>query len=130
EDVDERVLFVARVVARAAAEVRHPDGVAIASDAGGDAAAQVAGAGALGRPEAERVEDGAGARAGSDDVAEDAADAGGSALVGLDAARMVVAIDLERHGPAVADIDDAGVRAGSGEDARAAARQLAEQVAG
>ena len=63
--------------------------------------------------EAERVHDGEGARAHGEDVAKDAADAGGRALVGLDVGGVVVRLDLEGAGPALADVDDAGVFAGS-----------------
>ena len=62
------------------------------------------------------------------DVAHDAADAGGRALVGLDVARVVVALGLERHRPALADVDDAGVLADAGEQLATAGlgRQVAE----
>ena len=43
------------------------------------------------------------------------ADARGRALVGLDVGRVVVRLDLERHRPAVADLDHAGVLADPGE---------------
>ena len=62
--------------------------------------------------EAQRVERRDGPRAHGEDVAHDAADAGGGALEGLDGRRVVVAFDLHGHGPAVADVDDAGVLAG------------------
>ena len=44
-----------------------------------------------------------------EDVAHDAAHAGGRALKRLDCARMVVRLYLERDGQAVADVNDAGV---------------------
>src|SRR5699024_12411219 len=44
-----------------------------------------------------------------DDVADDAAHAGGRALVGFDITGVVVGLDLECHGPTVADVDDSGV---------------------
>ena len=59
--------------------------------------------------EAERVHDGDRAGTHRHDVADDAADAGRGALVGLDVGRVVVRLDLEGHRPAVADVDDAGV---------------------
>ena len=64
-----------------------------------------------GRAEGERVEAGDRPRAHGEDVAQDAADAGGRALIGLDVARMVVALHLEHDGEPVADIDDAGILA-------------------
>ena len=63
------------------------------------------------RAEAQRVEQRDRPRAHREDVAQDAADAGGRALEGLDRRGVVVALDLERHGQAVADVDHAGVLA-------------------
>ena len=63
------------------------------------------------RAEAERIHHGQRARVHGKDVAQDAAHAGGRALVGLDVAGMVVALDLEGACPAVADVDDARVLA-------------------
>ena len=67
--------------------------------------------GMLGRAEAERIEAGDRPRAHREDVPQDAADARGRTLVLLDVARMVVALHLEHHGLAVADVDDAGILA-------------------
>src|SRR5262249_21295129 len=53
------------------------------------------------------------------DVADDAAHAGGRALVGLDVGRVVVRLHLEGDGPAVADVDHAGVLADAGQHAGA-----------
>ena len=69
----------------------------------------------VGRTEAQRVHDRHGTRAHRDDVAHDAADAGGRALVGLDVGRVVVRLDLEGDRPALADVDDAGVLADADE---------------
>ena len=59
--------------------------------------------------EAERVHQENGPRAHGEDVAHDAADAGGRALERLDRARVIVRFHLEGDAPAVADVDDAGV---------------------
>ncbi len=67
---------------------------------------------AVERTEAEGVHDGEGTCAHGEDVAEDAADAGGCALVGFDVAGVVVGLDLEGAGPTVAYVDDAGVLPG------------------
>ena len=67
--------------------------------------------GCVGRAEAQRVEAGDRPRAHGEDVAQDAADAGRRALIGLDVARVVVALHLEHAGQPVADVDDAGVLA-------------------
>ena len=61
--------------------------------------------------EPQGVHDGNRARAHGHDVPDDAADAGRGALVGLDIRRVVVALDLEGHCPAIADVDDTGVLA-------------------
>ena len=67
--------------------------------------------------ESEGVENGDGAGAHREDVAEDAADAGRRALGRLDRARMIVGFDLERNRQAVADRDHPGVLARTGDDA-------------
>ena len=100
--VDQRIAAVGRVEDELAADRRHADAVAVAADAGHDAAHEVA------RPrvgrvaEAQGVEDRDRPGAHREDVAQDAADAGRRALVGLDRAGVVVRLDLERDGQAVA----------------------------
>ena len=71
--------------------------------------------GVVERPEAQRVHHGDGPGAHGEDVAQDAADAGGRALVRLDGRRVVVALDADGGGDAVADVDHAGVLAGTDE---------------
>ncbi len=63
--------------------------------------------------ERQRVEAGDRPRAHGEHVAQNAADAGRRALIGLDVARVVVALHLEHDRKPVADIDDAGVLAGA-----------------
>ena len=106
----ENVGVVACVEIDLAADRRHADAVAVAADAG-DHAGEQDSACADGRAaaEAQRIERRDRARAHGEDVAQDAADAGGRALIGLDERRVVVAFHLERHGQPAADIDDAGV---------------------
>ena len=111
QHVDERVVAVAVVEHDLAADGRHADRVAVAADAGDDAFDQVAGAGVVERAEAQRVHERDRPRAHREDVADDAADAGGRALVGLDRRRVVVALDAHRDREAVADVDDAGALA-------------------
>ena len=74
--------------------------------------------------ERQRVEAGDRPRAHGEDVAQNAADAGRRALIGLDIARVVVALHLEDAGEPVADVDDAGVLARSLDDPRRLGRQL------
>ncbi len=78
------------------------------------------------RTEAERVEQRDRPRAHREDVADDAADAGGRALVRLDERRVVVRFDLEDRGQPVADVHRAGVLTGSLQHARARGRQRPE----
>ncbi len=119
--VDQRVALVAGVEDDLAADVRQAQAVAVAADAGDDAGQHALGVGVVGRAEAQRVHDGDRAGAHGDDVADDAADAGGRALVGLDVGRVVVRLDLEGDRVALADVDDAGVLADADEHVRRSA---------
>ena len=69
--------------------------------------------------EAQRVEHGDRPRAHREDVAQDAAHAGGRALERLDRARVVVRLDLEGHREAVAHVHHAGVLARAHQQVRA-----------
>ena len=84
----------------------------------------------IGRAEAQEVERGDGPRAHGEDVAQNAADPGRRALVGLDERGMVVALHLEHADVAIADVDDARVLARTVDDLRALGRQLAQVQAG
>ena len=126
--VDERVARVRRIEDDLAADVGDADAVAVAGDPADHAAEQVAVAGGrrriglgvgLERAEAQRVEERDRAGAHGEDVADDAADPGGRALVGLDRARMVVRLDLEDDRQPVADVERAGVLARPDEHATA-----------
>ena len=98
-----------------AADCRHADAVAVAAHAADHAAHQPAGGLVVGPAELERIEQRHRARAHGHDVAQDAADAGGGALVRLDGTRMVVRLELERDGETVADAHHAGVLTRTGE---------------
>ena len=126
-DVDQRVLRVARMEDKLAADRRHAHAVAVAADPADHAAHQVAGPRRGRIAEAERIEDGDRSGAHREDVAQDAADAGGGALVRLDGARVVVRLELERHGQAVADADHAGVLARARHHAGAGGRERPQQ---
>ena len=99
------------------------------ADSGDDVLEEVARALGVELAEAQRVEDRDRPRAEREDVAEDAADAGGGALERLDRARVVVRLDLEGDRPAVADRDRAGVLARAHQHARALGRQPAQELA-
>src|SRR6185437_12378125 len=61
------------------------------------------------RPKSQRVHHRQGARSHGEDVAQDSAHAGRRALKWLDIGRVIVRFDFEGAGPAIADVDDAGV---------------------
>ncbi len=109
QGVDQRVAEVGLVEDHLAADVRQPEAVAVAADAGNDPRQDPVGVLCIEGAEAERVHDGNRARTHREDVADDPADPGCCALIGLDVRRVVVALDLERDGVPLADVDDAGV---------------------
>ena len=115
QGVDERVALVAVVEDDLAADVGQAEAVAVAADAGDDPRQHAQRVGMVQVAEAERVHDRDRPGTHRHDVADDAADAGRGALVGLDVRRVVVGLDLEGHRPAVADVDDAGVLADADE---------------
>ena len=95
-----------------AADRGHADGVPVGADAG-DGAVE---ARVVGR-EAEPVQQRDRPRPHGDDVAQDPAHTGRGTLEGLDRGGMVVALDLEADGLAVAEIEHAGVLTGTLQDA-------------
>ena len=129
EDIDERITRVAVVEIDLAADGRDANAIAVVGDAIYHAGEETAvGGGLLGVAaniaEAEGIHREHRAGAHGEDIADDAANAGGCALEWLDGARVVVALHLECDGPSIADVDDAGIflarlhehaRAGDGE---------------
>ena len=111
ERVDQDVGVVGRVEHHFARDRRHAHAVAVAADSADYAAEQIARAGMLEGAELERVHARHGPRAHRENIAQDSADSGRRALVGLDERRMVVAFDFEDRRPSVADVDCAGVLA-------------------
>ena len=109
-----------------AAHGGHADRVAVAGDAADHALHDPPVAGVVEGAEVQRVEEGDGPGAHGEDVADDAADAGGRALVGLDGRGVVVALDAQGDGDAVADVDHAGVLAEAGQHPGRLRRQPAE----
>src|SRR6266478_2239695 len=116
--IDQDVAVVRRVEVALAAHCRHADAIAVAGDTGDDAGYEMAGPGMVRTAEAQRIEDRDRPRAHREDIAQDAADPGRGALIGLDKRGMVVALDLEDDGIAVADVDDAGIFARAADHAR------------
>ena len=126
EGVDQAVAVIAAVEIHLAADRRHAEGIAVAADAGDDAGDEMPCARMLRRAEAERIQGRDRPRAHGEDVAQDAADAGRRALVGLDIGGVVVALHLEDGDEPLADVDDAGVLARSLDHHLAAGRQRAQ----
>ena len=120
--VDEAVGGVRVVEDDLAAHVGDAHAVAIMADTA-DRTREVVVRGA----EAQPVEQRDRSRAHRGDVAQDPADAGRRALERLDRGGMVVALDLERDGEAVAEVEDARVLARPLEHARAVARQPSQE---
>ncbi len=123
--VDERVRGVGLVEHRLAADGRNADGVPVLADPR-DRAAEVP----VGRAEPEPVEERDRPGAHRDDVAEDPADPGRGALERLDRGRVVVRLDLEGDGEAVAHVDHAGVLAGALQHALALGGQPPQERSG
>src|SRR5699024_8355526 len=128
--VDQRVALVAVVEDDLATDVGQAQGVAVAADARDDSGQHAGGVRVVDGTEAKGVHHRDRAGAHRHDVADDPADAGGRALVGLDVTRVVVGLDLEGDRPALADVDDAGVLSDAGEGLaeRGLARQVAEAL--
>ena len=129
EGVHEAVAVVAVVERDLAAHGGNADAVAVARDARHDALEEARGLRVRRIAEAQRVQGGDRPRAHGEDVAQDAAHAGGRALVRLDVARVIVALHLERHREPVAHVHDAGVLSGPLQHARAGGRQVPEEAA-
>ena len=104
--VDEAVVGVLGVEDGLAAHGGDADGVSVGADAG-DGAVEVV----VRRAEAQQVEQRDRPRPHGRDVAQDPADARRRPLERLDGGGVVVALDLERHGLALAEVEDAGVLA-------------------
>ena len=128
--VDQAVLLVRALEVDLAADGGDADRVAVVADAGDGVLEQVARAGGLADlAEPQRVEDRDRPRADREHVAQDAADARGGALERLDRARVVVRLDLERAGQAVADRHRARVLARPEDQLAALDRERLEQPA-
>ena len=128
--IDQIVAVVARVKAHRAAHRRHAEGVAVAADAGDHAGNEMPGLGMLGIAEGKGVEAGDRPRAHGEHVAQNSADAGCRALIGLDVTRVVVALHLEHASEPIADVDDAGILARALDHMRALGRQRAQMNLG
>src|SRR5690606_29535007 len=107
--VDEDVAVVAGIEIDLASHGRHAEGIAVAAYAGDHARYQVSGLGMAWIAEAQGVHGRYRPRAHGEDVAQYATHAGSCALIWFDIGWMVVALHLEDHAVAVADIHHAGI---------------------
>ena len=121
--IDQDVAVVGRVELALAADRRHADAIAVAADPGNHAGDEMPGARMVRAAEAQRIEDRHRPRAHREHIAQDAADPGRRALIGLDKGWMVVALDLEHDRVAVADIDHPGILARPADHPRPSGRQ-------
>ena len=117
--VHQRILRIARLKAHFPADGRHAKTISVMRDAANHAIENAAilrdrlrerqCADVRDGPEAQRIEHRDGPRAHGENIAQNAADAGGRALKRLDEAGMIVRFDFEGRDQAIADIDDAGI---------------------
>ena len=126
--VDEDIAIIACVELRLASDRGHADTIAVAADARHDAGHEAAGLRMAWVAEAQGVDQRDRPRAHGEYVAQDAADAGGRALIRFDIGRVVVALHFEDGGLAVADVDHAGILAGALDNAGILGREF-RQVA-
>src|SRR5690606_14238762 len=92
-----------------AANVRQAQRVAVTTNTSNGTVHDAGGVGMVDGAKAQRIHDSDGACAHGDDVADNAANAGCGTLVRLDHGGGVVGFNLERYGPAVAQVSDASV---------------------
>ena len=126
EGVHQAVAVVGGVEANLAARGRHAEAVAIAAHAFDHTVHEATGLGVVLLAEAQRVHRRDRARTHGEDVTQDAADAGRRTLVGLDVGGVVVALHLEDHRLAVADVHHARILARAADDLRALGGQALE----
>src|SRR5208282_5623086 len=124
--IDQDVAVVGRVKLAFAADRRHADAVTVAADPGDDAGHEMTGARMVGAAETQRIEDRDRPRPHRKDIAQDAPDPSRRTLIRLDEGRVVMALDLEHDGIAIADVDDTGVLPRAADHARPRGRQCLE----
>ena len=120
------LLGVAGVEGELAAHRRHAHRVAVAGDAAHHPLDQPALPGVVEGPEEQGVHHGQGTGPHGEDVAQDAPHPGRRPLVGLDGRGVVVALDADGHGDAVAGVDHPGVLARPDQDPVALGGQAAQ----
>ena len=85
------------------------EGVTVVANPAHDAVNQIANPGIFGISESKGVERRDGSGAHGENITKDTADTGGRSLIGLDGRGVIMRLDFEDHGQAVADINRAGV---------------------
>ena len=124
EDVHQRIAAITLFEDAFAADSRHAETVSIVRDPGNNAFQNPAIARDIQRAEAQCVHHRDGPGAHGENVAQDAAHAGGRALKRLDETGMIVRFDLEGDRVPGADVDDPGVLARPLQNQGAARRKL------
>src|SRR5262249_20455461 len=109
--IDQAIAVVACVETHGAADRRHAERIAVTADAGDYTRYQVPCLGMGRRPKRQAVQACYRPRTHPEPVAQNAADPGRRALVGLDIACMIVPLHLHHAGEAITDVDDARVLA-------------------
>ena len=117
--VHQGIAGIGRVEHRLTADIGQAQRVAVSADTAHDAVHHTAGVGGVGSAEAQLVHHGDRPGPHRHNVADDSADAGRGTLVRLDIRRVVMGLHLERRGPPLPDVDDAGVLADAGQHCRA-----------
>src|SRR5690625_1035157 len=115
ERVDERIVLVGGVEYEFTADIGYAQGVAVVGEARNSALEHPGGIGVVNFAHPKLVHNRDRARAHGNNVAHDPANAGGCALEWLNITGTVVGLDFERHGPAIANVDDTCVLADSDE---------------
>ena len=124
--IHDNVAVVTGVENRFPAHGGHANAITVTTDAGNDALHQMAHLGRVDVAKAQRVHVGHRPRAHGEHVAQDAAHAGGRALIGLDIAWVVVALHLEDGSVAVTNVDHAGILARAADHPRRLRGQLGQ----
>ena len=118
QHIHQRIAHIGGVEHGLATHVGHTHRVAVTGHATHDALGDPTAARVIERTETQRIHQRDRSGAHGEDVAQDAANARGRPLIGLNGRRMVVALDTNGGGDAVAHIDHTGVLAGTDQHPR------------
>ncbi len=127
--IDEDIAVICRIEIGLAAHGRHADAIAITADPRDHTLHQMLHLRMVGSSEAQRIGIGHRPRAHGEDIAQNAADACRSTLIGLDVARVVVTLHLEDCRLTITDIDHARILARTADHPRRFGRQLLQMQA-